>query len=88
VRRFNNEVIVAQDGSFQLARIVEDVKLKYGDPQAPSPIENGLILYYLQEVLSPKRIAGQLLLVHETTDQTDGGRPSEQKVRMAVRHPR
>ncbi len=74
VRRFNNEVIVAQDGSFQLARIVEDVKLKYGDPQAPSPIENGLILYYLQEVLSPKRIAGQLLLVHETTDQTDGGR--------------
>ena len=74
VRRFNNEVIVAQDGSFQLARIIEDVKLKYGDPKAPSAIENGLILYYLQEVLSPKRIAGQLLLVHETTDQTEGGR--------------
>jgi hypothetical protein len=74
VRRFNNEVIVARDGSFQLARIVEDVKLKYGDPKAPSPIEAGLILYYLQEVLSPKRIAGQLLLVHESTDQTEGGR--------------
>ncbi|TAJ55153.1 MAG: DUF1329 domain-containing protein [Nevskiaceae bacterium] len=74
VRRYNNEVIVARDGSFQLARIVEDVKLKYGDPKAPSPIEAGLILYYLQEVLSPKRIAGQLLLVHESTDQTEGGR--------------
>jgi hypothetical protein len=74
VRRFNNEVIVAQDGTFTLARIVEDVKMKYGDPKSPSPIEEGLILYYLQEVLSPKRIAGQLLLVHETTDQTEGGR--------------
>ena len=74
VRRFNNEVIVARDGSYQLARIVEDVKLKYGDPLAPTPISEGLILYYLQEVLSPKRIAGQLLLVHETTDQTEGGR--------------
>lgn len=74
VRRFNNEVIVAQDGTFQLARIVEDVKLKYGNPKAPAPIAEGLILYYLQEVLSPKRIAGQLLLVHETTDQSEGGR--------------
>ena len=74
VRRYNNEVIVARDGSYQLARIVEDVKLKYGDPLAPAPLSEGLILYYLQEVLSPKRIAGQLLLVHESTDQTEGGR--------------
>ena len=74
VRRFNNEVIVAQDGSYQLARIIEDVKLKYGDPKAPATIDSGIILYYLQEVLSPKRIAGQLLLVHETTDQSEGGR--------------
>lgn len=74
VRRFNNEVIVEADGSFQLARIIEDVKLKYGHPTQPSPIEDGLILYYLQEVISPRRIAGQMLLVHETTDQTSGGR--------------
>jgi Protein of unknown function (DUF1329) len=74
VRRFNNEVIVSRDGSFQLARIVEDVKLKYGDPKAPAPLSEGIILYYLQEVLSPKRIAGQLLLVHESSDQTEGGR--------------
>lgn len=74
VRRFNNEVIVEQDGSYQLARIIEDVKLKYGHPTSPSPIEDGLILYYLQEVIAPRRIAGQMLLVHETTDQTSGGR--------------
>jgi hypothetical protein len=74
VRRFNNEVIVEADGSFQLARIIEDVKLKYGHPTQPSAIEEGLILYYLQEVISPRRIAGQMLLVHETTDQTSGGR--------------
>ncbi|MBI3171282.1 MAG: DUF1329 domain-containing protein, partial [Hydrocarboniphaga effusa] len=74
VRRFNNEVIVAQDGSYNLARIIEDVKMKYANPKAPSAIEDGLILLYLQEVLSPKRIAGQMLLVHETTDQTQGGR--------------
>ncbi|MEQ1438238.1 DUF1329 domain-containing protein [Fontimonas sp. SYSU GA230001] len=74
VRRFNNEVIVAQDGSYTLARIIEDVKMKYANPRAPSAIEDSLILLYLQEVLSPKRIAGQMLLVHETTDQTEGGR--------------
>lgn len=74
VRRYNNEVIVAQDGSYQLARIIEDVKLKYGDRKNPLPIEEGLILYYLQEVIAPPRIAGQMLLVHETTDQTVGGR--------------
>ena len=55
-------------------RIIEDVKLKYGHPTQPSAIEEGLILYYLQEVISPRRIAGQMLLVHETTDQTSGGR--------------
>lgn len=74
VRRFNNEVIVAQDGSYQLARIIEDVKFKYGNLKAPAPLSEGIILYYLQEVLSPRRIAGQMLLVHETTDQTEGGR--------------
>lgn len=74
VRRFNNEVIVAQDGSYQLARIIEDVKFKYGNPKEPAPLSDGMILYYLQEVLAPKRIAGQMLLVHETVDQADGGR--------------
>src|SRR3546814_20868502 len=51
-----------------------DVKFKYGNLKAPAPLSEGIILYYLQEVLSPRRIAGQLLLVHETTDQTVGGR--------------
>src|SRR3546814_10457902 len=52
VRRFNNEVIVAQDGTYQLARIIEDVKFKYGNLKAPAPLSEGIILYYLQEVRS------------------------------------
>ncbi|WP_366919592.1 DUF1329 domain-containing protein [Hydrocarboniphaga sp.] len=65
VRRYNNQAIVKPDGSYQLSKLIEDVKFKYGNLEennAGTPI----IFYYLSKVLSPPRLAGQMLLVHES----------------------
>ena len=65
VRRYNNQAIVKPDGSYQLSKLTEDIKFKYGnldENNAGTPI----IFYYLSKVLSPPRLAGQMLLVHDT----------------------
>lgn len=66
VRRYNNQAIVKSDGSFQLAKLVEDIKFKYGNLEENNP-GTSIIFYYLSQVLSPPRVTGQMLLVHETT---------------------
>ena len=74
VKRFNNQAIVAQDGDFKISKLVEDVKFKYANLNDQSDDASKLIAYYLQEVVSPPRVAGQVTLVHETADQSSGGR--------------
>lgn len=73
--RFNNQAIVKGDGSYIITKITEDVKFKYANLKEPGDSNTQkLIAYYLQEVLSPPRVAGQITLVHETADQSSGGR--------------
>jgi hypothetical protein len=71
-RRFNNQAIVKPDGSYLLTKIIEDVKFKYANIDDPG--DGKLMAYYLSEVISPPRVAGQLTLVHETADQSTSGR--------------
>lgn len=73
VRRYNNQAIVKNDGSFKISKLVEDVKFKYANLLEPAPGTKNL-LYYLSEVLSPPRVAGQLILVHETSGAGASGR--------------
>jgi len=73
--RYNNQAIVKGDGSYIITKITEDVKFKYANLREPGDSSTEkLIAYYLQEVLSPPRVAGQITLVHETADQSSGGR--------------
>ncbi len=72
VQRYNNQAIVKPDGSYKISKLVEDVKFKYGNIGEPGGTE--LLAYYLSEVLEPARVAGQLILVHETADEGEGGR--------------
>ncbi|MGB0220140.1 MAG: DUF1329 domain-containing protein [Sinimarinibacterium flocculans] len=68
IKRFNNQMIVKQDGSFTVTRIVEDVKFYYAntDIEQPPELKPGAdFLRYLSETLSPPRIAGTYILVHE-----------------------
>jgi hypothetical protein len=67
VKRFNNQAIVKPDGSYKISKLVEDVKLKYANLKEPAEVrKGGIFAYYLQEVLSPPRVAGQIILVHES----------------------
>ena len=67
VKRFNNQAIVKPDGTYKISKLVEDVKLKYANLKEPAEVrKGGIFAYYLQEVLSPPRVAGQIILVHES----------------------
>ena len=73
VRRYNNQAIVKPDGSYTITKLVEDVKFKYSNLKEANP-GTKILLYYLSEVLSPPRVAGQLILVHESSGSGGSGR--------------
>ncbi|MGJ8667987.1 MAG: DUF1329 domain-containing protein [Oceanococcus sp.] len=68
--RFNNQAIVQGDGSFQLTKIVEEVKFNYANLEKPGSMNgpDDIFLWYLSETKAPPRMAGQLLLAWEHAD--------------------
>lgn len=74
VRRVNDQAIVKPDGEFSITKVVENVKFRYPNIANPPPGDNHLMAFYLQEVVAPPRVAGQLILVHETADESTSGR--------------
>lgn len=92
VTRFNNQMIVQPDGQFQLTRIVEDVTFSYASIKKPQPLKKGgetEFLRYLSQTLSPPRIAGTFILVHERASTGNEGRnawlysPALRRIRRA-----
>ncbi|WP_428311425.1 DUF1329 domain-containing protein [Hydrocarboniphaga sp.] len=71
-RRYNNQAIVKPDGSYLITKLVEDVKFVYANIEHPG--DGKLSAFYQSETLAPARVAGQITLVHETADQSSGGR--------------
>ena len=78
VRRYNNQMIVQRDGSFQLTKIVEEAKFYYALPPEKDPVplmkDSGLFIKYFSETISPPRMAGQMILVHEQAGTGSQGR--------------
>lgn len=66
-RRYNNQMIVQANGDFQLTKITEDVKFYYAVENNPVPLTkiDGLLLKYISQTISPPRLAGTIILVHE-----------------------
>lgn len=92
VRRYNNQMIVQQDGKFSLTKIVEDVKFYYSNIGNPNPpeLKPGVdFLRYLSETIAPPRIAGTFILVHEKAGFGTEGRsawlyaPALKRIRRA-----
>lgn len=92
VRRYNNQMIVQQDGKFSLTKIVEDVKFYYSNTSEANPPElkpGADFLRYLSETISPPRIAGTFILVHEKAGFGTEGRaawlyaPALKRIRRA-----
>ena len=72
VTRYNNQMIVQPDGSAQLTKIVEDVKFFYASLINPVTANgHALAIKYASQTVSPPRVAGTYILVHEYVDTRD-----------------
>jgi hypothetical protein len=87
--RYNNQVAPTTDGSYSLVKLREELLgLYYKEGVRIADIGN-ILLYFFQEVESPARLAGNILLVHETLNQVEQQRqawiynPGQRRVRRA-----
>ena len=87
--RYNNQVAPTTGGNYQLVKLREELLGLYYKPGATIEEINNILLYFFQEVESPARLAGNILLVHETLNQIAQPRqawiynPGQRRVRRA-----
>jgi hypothetical protein len=76
VRRYNNQFIVQPSGDYQPTKIIEEVKFSYASIAHPGTLNpgQGEFLRYLSNIISPPRIAGTFILVHEKSGLGEAGR--------------
>jgi hypothetical protein len=88
-QRWNNQFAVTTAGGYNQVKIREDVSFPYSRPDATVQGLNNVIIYFLQIVTSPARLAGTITLVHETMDQVKEPRrawqynPGQRRLRRA-----
>ena len=88
-RRWSNQAPVTASGKYVLVRIREELLGLYYRQGATLAEINNILIYFYQEVDSPARLAGQVLLVHETLNSEIGNRqawvynPGQRRVRRA-----
>jgi hypothetical protein len=85
-----NQAAVTRDGAYTLVRFEYEYDFSYGNVSKPaSEREPNKLTNFLQIVTAPARLAGQVLLVHETVDQVKNPRsawtynPGQRRVRLA-----
>jgi hypothetical protein len=86
----NEQAAVTRDGSYTPVRFQYKISQQYGSlSRKPEQRAKNLIVYFLQTIVAPARLAGQVLLVHDTLDQIDEPRrawtynPGQRRVRLA-----
>lgn len=88
-RRFNNQFAVTTSGDYAQVTLREDFQLVYSRKTATPDNLNNIAIYFLQVVTAPTRLAGQIILVHETIDQVKEPRlawqynPGQRRLRRA-----
>ncbi|MEQ1439623.1 DUF1329 domain-containing protein [Fontimonas sp. SYSU GA230001] len=89
VRRWNNQFAVNASGDYGQIKLREDVLYRYSQPGAtPASLDN-VLYYFLQVTLQPQRLAGSVLLIHETLDGVREARrvwqfnPGQRRLRRA-----
>lgn len=87
--RDNNQAPVTAGGGYNLAKLREEFYVPYSMEGQTIADINNILLYFFQSVEAPPRLAGQLLLVHETLNQVTTPRqawvynPGQRRVRRA-----
>ena len=88
-RRWADQAPVTASGKYVMVRIKEELLGLYYRQGATLAEINNILIYFYQEVVSPPRLAGQVLLVHETLNSEIGPRqawvynPGQRRVRRA-----
>ncbi len=76
-------------GSYTMVTLEEKVMFPYNDPEASTETIGNRLVYFLQTITAPARLAGNILLVHDTLDQVKEPRkawvynPGQRRVRRA-----
>ena len=89
VLSYSNQAAPSAGGSYTLIRLHEQILGLYYKPGNTSENINNNLLYFKQDVLSPARLAGGVLLVHETLNAKTAPRqawvynPGQRRVRRA-----
>jgi hypothetical protein len=85
-----SQAAVTPSGDYALVKFEYEYDFSYGNCSKPAAQrEQNKILNYVQNTTAPPRLAGQILLVHETVDQTAQPRsawtynPGQRRVRLA-----
>ncbi len=87
--RYNNQVAPTTSGAYQLVKLREEILGLYYKEGVTIEDTDNILLYFFQEVESPARLAGNILLVHETLNQIGQPRqawiynPGQRRVRRA-----
>ncbi len=88
-QRFIGQAAVTAGGSFTPVKFRDEFMFAYAQPGATEQGLDNVIIYFIQETLAPARLAGEILLVHETLDQARENRrawlynPGQRRVRRA-----
>jgi hypothetical protein len=66
-----DQTAVERGGGYQLVKLEDEFLFNYTRPDitAEELVESNTLLYFKQAVSAPARLAGSILVVHETTDQ-------------------
>lgn len=89
LERYNNQVTPTSDGDYTLIRLHEELMGEYWRQGTTLDDIDNILTYFFQEVESPARLAGNMLLVHETLNQIKQPRmawiynPGQRRVRRA-----
>ncbi len=87
--RIIGQAAVSRTGDYNLVKFHDETMVGYSLPGATEAGLDNVTLYFIQETISPARLAGEILLVHETLDQTKEQRrawlynPGQRRVRRA-----
>jgi hypothetical protein len=87
--RVIGQAAVTRGGSYNMVKFHDETYVGYALPGATEAALDNVILYFIQETIAPARLAGEILLVHETLDQTKEHRkawlynPGQRRVRRA-----
>lgn len=83
------QAAVSRTGTYNLVKLHDETMVGYSLPGATEAGLDNVVLYFIQETIAPARLAGEILLVHETLDQTKEQRrawlynPGQRRVRRA-----